>query len=82
LLETDDEENIDDFVDGSDSDGENAETTKIGDDDDDDVDDEENAVAAMTTTTATAMEDVLVLDFDAAAAFRTIIGLHSCVGWR
>lgn len=81
MLETDDEENIDDFVDGSDSDGENAETTKVGDDDDDD-DDEENAVAAMTTTTATAMDDVLVLDFDAAAAFRTIIGLHSCVGWR
>jgi len=72
LLETDDEENIDDVIDGRDSDGENAETTKVGDDDDNE--EEENAVAATTTTTATAMEDVLVLDFDAADC-RTIIVL-------
>lgn len=72
MLETDDEENIDDVIDGRDSDGENAETTKVGDDDDNE--EEENAVAATTTTTATAMEDVLVLDFDAADC-RTIIVL-------
>ena len=73
MPETDDEENIDDVIDGRDSDGENAETTKVGDDDNNE--EGENAVAATTTTTtATAMEDVLVIDFDAADC-RTIIVL-------